>query len=112
MVPVSDVTPDELDRVVETTRGELVVLYLWGPDCPNCEVFAGRLPILREQLGDVPARILKLDAYAYPELARRYGVYGIPCFLLFRDAKKIGRMSEFRGDAFWLGVVREHLPVA
>ena len=55
---------------------------------------------------------VKVDVYAHPELARRYGVYGIPCFMLFREGRRIGKMSEFRGDAFFTDVIREQLPGA
>jgi len=44
-----------------------------------------------------------------PQLARRYGVHGIPHFLLFRGRRRLGRMSEFRGDAFFTQVIREQL---
>ena len=81
---------------------------MWGPDCPNCDFFATRLPLLLEQLAGENVSFVKVDVYTYPELARRYGVYGIPHFMLFRGGKRIGRMSEFRGDAFFTAVIREH----
>jgi hypothetical protein len=31
-------------------------------------------------------------------------------FHLFRDGVRLGKMSEFRGDDFFVGVIREHLP--
>ncbi|HEX4341569.1 MAG TPA: thioredoxin family protein [Polyangiaceae bacterium] len=58
------------------------------------------------------AREDKVDVYTHVEPARRYGVFGIPHFLLFRSGKRIGRMSEFRGDRFFTEVIREHLPGA
>jgi len=103
-------TPEEFDALLATRRDALLLLYLWGPNCPNCDFFATRLPKLREQLAGSPLVIVKVDAYAHPEFARRYGVFGIPHFLLFNDGKRLGKMSEFKGDAFWLAVVREHLP--
>ena len=48
-----------------------------------------------------------LDVYAHPEVARRFAVHGIPHFLLFKNGKKLGKMSEFKGESFWLAVVRE-----
>jgi thioredoxin 1 len=105
---VSDVTPAELDELLERRSSQLLVLYLWGPDCPNCVIFKRSLPALLEALADVDFRFLQLDAYAYPEVARRYAVYGIPHFLLFKSGKRLGKMSEFRGEAFWESVVREH----
>ena len=78
----------------------------------NCEFFASRLPAVLEQLGDVPARLVKVNAYEHDSLATRFGLYGIPQFFLYRDGKRIGKMSEFRGDAFFLGVLRDQLPAA
>lgn len=105
-------TPADFDQAITPESGELVVVYFWGPDCPNCDVFAAHFPHLLEQLRGAPLRLVKVNAYEHPELATRFGLFGIPNFLLFRDGRKIGRMSEFRGDAWWLGVVRDHLPTA
>ncbi len=103
-------TPDELDAILSRRADALVVLYMWGPDCPNCEFFATRLPGVLRALAGANVAFVKVDVYAHPELARRYGVYGIPSFMLFRDGRRIGKMSEFRGDAFFTDVIREHVP--
>jgi thioredoxin-like negative regulator of GroEL len=103
-------TPDEFDALLSKKSEELVLLYMWGPDCPNCDFFAARLPGVLRALAGARVVFVKVDVYAHPELARRYGVNGIPCFMLFRDGRRIGKMSEFRGDAFFAEVVREHLP--
>ena len=105
-------TPDEFDELLAERAAALVVLYMWGPDCPNCDFFATRLPGLLRALAGADVLFVKVDVYTYPELARRYGVYGIPHFLLFRAGKRIGKMSEFRGDGFFTAVIREHLPGA
>jgi thioredoxin-like negative regulator of GroEL len=105
-------TPEEFDAFLASRNDILIVLYMWGPDCPNCEFFAKRMPALMEQLKGAPLVLVKVDVYARPELARRYGVFGIPHFLLFRAGKRLGKMSEFRGDAYWLGVIRDNLPAA
>ncbi len=101
------VTPSQLDALLEAGGERLVVLYLWGPDCPNCDVFKRSLPKLLPELAALPVDFVALDAYQFPEVARRYAVYGVPHFVLFKDGKKLGKMSEFRGEAFWLAVVRE-----
>ena len=110
-IEVLDAAPARLDALLAEHEGDdvLVVVYLWGPDCPNCDFFASRLPALLDTLGPANAILVKVDVYEHPEIARRYGVYGIPHFLLFRQGRKLGKMSEFRGDAFWLGVIRDQL---
>lgn len=103
-------TEGELDDALAREPDALTVLYLWGRNCPNCELFAKRLPTLLAEIPDAPVRLLKVNVYDVPAVAHRFGVHGIPHFVLFRGGKKLGRMSEFRGDRYWLDVVREHLP--
>ncbi|HSP20659.1 MAG TPA: thioredoxin family protein [Myxococcaceae bacterium] len=110
-MPHSEVaaTEDTFDREL-AAPGHLVIAEFWGDGCPNCDVFHEAKPSLLSELGDVPLKLVTVDAYAHPALARRFGLFGIPAFLLFRDGRLLGRMSEYRGRQFWLGVVRDHLP--
>ena len=53
-----------------------------------------RLPTLLQALAGVPFKLYAVDVYAHPEVARRFAVFGIPHFLLFKGGKKLGKMSE------------------
>ncbi|HEY3254726.1 MAG TPA: thioredoxin family protein [Polyangiaceae bacterium] len=108
VAPLVDLTPAELEQRLAANDSRLLIVYLWGPDCPNCVIFKRSLPKLLERLTDVEADLVALDVYAHPEIASRYGVMGIPHFLLFKAGKKLGKMSEFRGESYWATVVREH----
>ena len=107
-----DATSESFDALVFAPRGELVVVDFWGAGCPNCEVFARDAPALLAELAGEAVRVVKVDARAHDDVARRFGLYGIPTFLLVRDGKLLGRMSQYHGRAYWLAVVREHLPAA
>ncbi|MGC4086770.1 MAG: thioredoxin family protein [Polyangiaceae bacterium] len=100
-------TPPELNGLLEQASDRLLLVYLWGPDCPNCVIFKRSLQQFESKLDELPLEFVSVDAYSYPEVARRYAVHGIPHFLLFKGGRKIGKMSEFRGEKFWLAVVRE-----
>ncbi|HEU4534366.1 MAG TPA: thioredoxin family protein [Polyangiaceae bacterium] len=104
-----EATPETFDELVLGHRGELVVVEFWGPNCPNCEVFARAEPGLVAALAGEAWRFVKVNAYEHDGLARRFGLYGIPAFLLFRDGKLLGRMSQFTSREYWLAVVRERL---
>ena len=52
--------------------------------------------------------MLKANAYEHPELARRFAIFGIPSFVLFKDGKKLGMMRQYNGRDFWKAVVTEH----
>jgi thioredoxin-like negative regulator of GroEL len=109
-VHVESVDASLFDQRVLEPHGELVVVEFWGPDCPNCEVFERELPGLLESLGEVPARLVRVNAYEHTHLAQRFGLFGVPTFLLFRNGKRLGKMSQYQGREFWLAVVRENLP--
>jgi len=104
----ANVSPAEFAARLAAQSSTLLVVYLWGPACPNCVIFKRSLPKLLQRLSDVDAELLELDVYAHPEIATRYGVMGIPHFLLFKNGKKLGKMSEFKGETYWANVIREN----
>ena len=108
MTELVPIEPAALEQALAAPSERLLVLYLWGPACPNCVIFKRRLPHLLQALADIPFDLRSLDVYTHPEIARRFAVHGIPHFLLFKDGKKLGKMSEFRGDNYWAQVIREH----
>jgi len=110
--PVFEATPETFDALVLAPHGELVLVNFWGEGCPNCEVYAAAEPALLAALDGTPLRVVKVNAYVHESLAHRFGLYGIPTFLLFRDGRRIGKMSQYYGKEYFLGVVREHLPGA
>ncbi|QSQ12504.1 thioredoxin family protein [Myxococcus landrumensis] len=111
--PVSyEATAENFDQLVLEPQGELVVVDFWGEGCPNCEVYAAAEPMLLSELEGAPMRVVKVNAYQHESLAHRFGLYGIPTFLLFRDGKLLGKMSQYYGKEYFLGVIREHLPTA
>jgi thiol-disulfide isomerase/thioredoxin len=105
-VPIEVATPDSFDELIASPES-LVVVYFWGPDCPNCEVFARDLPELLQAIPQHGVRLVKVNAYEYPELARRYALFGIPGFVLFKHGKKLGMMRQYNGRDFWKTVVTE-----
>ena len=109
---IFDAGPENFDALVFEPRNLLVVGDFWGPGCPNCEVFAREAPSLLDQLPTEKVRVVKVNAYEHPELARRFSLFGIPTFLLVKDGKLLGKMSEYYGREYWLGVIRDHLPAA
>jgi thioredoxin 1 len=109
---IVDAGPEDFDRLVFDARGVLVIVDFWGPGCPNCEVFARDAPALLATLPTDKVRVVKVNAYEHPELARRFALFGIPTFLLVKDGKRLGKMSEYYGRDYFLGVIRDHLPTA
>jgi thioredoxin 1 len=99
-------TPENFDALIQTPA--LVVAYFWGPQCPNCEIFAKDLPELLEELPS-ETQVLKVNAYEFPELARRFALAGIPAFVLFKGGQKLGMMRQYYGREYWKTVIIEQM---
>jgi len=63
-----------------------VLIDCYSPGCKPCAALA---PVLDEVSAAMAGRLAveKVDVAAHPEVARRFGVRGVPTLLLFRDGK-------------------------
>jgi thioredoxin 1 len=102
------VDESSFDPILES-ESRLVIAYFWGTNCPNCEKFARARPAVDARLAGLPVRLLKVNAYEQEALATRFGLHGIPTFLLFRDAKLLGKMTGFEGEEYFVRVIQEQL---
>ncbi|MFT8242823.1 thioredoxin family protein [Roseomonas sp. BN140053] len=100
--PMRAVLDAELDAVLAEPGAErLSVLFLWGRDCPNCDLAKAAMLIRPERFRWPAVRWLHDNVYGDPEMATRFGLHGIPVFLVFRDGRLRGRITGWPGaEAF------------
>ena len=82
-------------KIKNTER--LIGIFFWGENCPNCEMAK---TILSERKTEVQAWDIKwfhANIYMDFELAHRFGLFGIPVFIFFKNGKKLGKISPFPG---------------
>lgn len=104
--PMRLVRADALDAAL-AEDARLRVLFLWGRDCPNCDIAKGEMLLAPERFGWPDVEWLHDNVYEDRAMAVRFGLHGIPTFLVFRGARKLGRITPWPGtDSFVAAIDR------
>lgn len=88
-------TPETFDAAIAGPG--LRVVFMWGHDCPNCEIAKN---LLHRNAPDVITKKVTwfdVNVYEHGDLGVRFGLHGIPVFLFFKDGKSLGRITSFPG---------------
>ncbi|MEO7325492.1 MAG: hypothetical protein ABIW82_11750 [Dokdonella sp.] len=99
--PIQPVSVADLDTKLARGAKPLSILFLWGHDCPNCDV--AKRAILGSSARFLWPEVSWLhgNVYAQPALGTHFGLHGIPAFMIFHWTRKLGRITPWPGpDAF------------
>jgi thiol-disulfide isomerase/thioredoxin len=106
--PMQRVRANDIDAALAVAGDALSIVFLWGHDCPNCDVAKHEILASADRFRALAVSWLHGNVYEEPELATRFGLHGIPTFLVFRGARKLGRITPWPGtDAFVAAIERQ-----
>ncbi len=93
---VNEVSDDSFPtEVLQSTQPVLV--DFWAPWCGPCKALAPHLDTVAAEYSD-RLKVVKINVDDNPEMAKKYGVRGIPTLLVFKESEvvdtKIGASSE------------------
>ncbi|MFT3690198.1 thioredoxin family protein [Paenirhodobacter sp.] len=95
----------------KAARDDLPLLVdFWAPWCGPCRQMAPQFEAAARMLAP-RVRLAKIDTQAHPEAAQRYGIQGIPAFILFAAGREIARAAGVRPAADLAAFVRGKLGV-
>lgn len=111
--PMQPVRSDALDDTLRAGEAPLSILFLWGRDCPNCDVAKRALLLAQARFQWPQVRWLHDNVYDDPAMAACFGLHGIPAFFVFRGERKLGRITAWPGaQAFAEAIERQLALVA
>ena len=97
-VSVKIVSDDTFDQDVLAASTPVIVDF-WAEWCGPCKQVSAHFEALAEELGE-RVRVVKLNIDDNPMTAGRFGVRGLPTFMIFQDGKvtatHLGAMSKGR----------------
>jgi hypothetical protein len=106
--PMRRVHSETLDDVLRESTEPLSILFLWGRDCPNCDVAKRAMLLSRERFRWPQVGWLHDNVYDDPQMATRFGLHGIPAFFVFHGERKLGRITAWPGaDAFVAAIEKQ-----
>jgi len=89
---IVDVTDQTFQtEVIERSQREPVVVDFWADWCGPCKMLT---PVLEQQTSEQGVTLAKIDVDANQEVAREYGISGIPAVKAFRNGQVV---AEFVG---------------
>jgi thiol-disulfide isomerase/thioredoxin len=99
--PMRRIRVADLDSALADGAAPLSIVFLWSRDCPNCDMAKRAILNSSTRFEWPQVRWLHGNVYEEPELGTRFGLHGVPAFIVFRGARKMGRITPWPGvDAF------------
>lgn len=95
--PMRPVRSDTLDDLLRESSKPLGILFLWGRDCPNCDIAKRAMLLAQDRFQWAQVHWLHDNVYDDPAMATRFGLHGIPAFFVFRGERKLGRITAWPG---------------
>jgi hypothetical protein len=94
--PINAVTSAALTETLAATAG-VKILFLWGYQCPNCDVAKRAMLVAPERLAWPYVTWLHCNVYEDAEMATRFSLHGVPVFMVFQNTKSVGRITGWPG---------------
>lgn len=87
-----------------------VIVDFWAEWCGPCKMMVPVLSSISDKYAD-QVIIYKLDTDANQATAASYEITGIPCCIVFKDGKELGRIVGFRSEEAFVEALKTYTPI-
>jgi len=108
MARAMNITSATFDEVVLASSGPVLVDF-WASWCPPCKVLDPMLNQLANAYEGRGVTIGKVQVDQNPALRDRYGIQGVPTFILFVDGEPVAQEVGARSGAQLAAIIDEAL---
>ena len=94
------------DAIAQSDK--LVAVDFWADWCEPCKRFS---PVVKEVAGEMSDKLqaYTLDIKEHPSIAMRYSISSIPCLILFKNGKEVGRLTGYREKSNLVSALNNYL---
>ncbi|WP_372840310.1 thioredoxin TrxC [Phaeovulum sp.] len=105
---VAELNPGTLAKSIKDDLP--VVVDFWAPWCAPCRQMAPEFIKAAAQLAP-KVRFAKIDTQAFPQVAERHRIQGIPAFILFHNGREVARAAGLRPASDLVAFVKSKVAV-
>lgn len=106
-INIEELNTQNFQDKMSQSVSDLVGIFFWGHNCPNCEIAKDRLSDEAEAMNSLGIKWYHVNTYENFELGTQFGLFGIPTFIFFHNEKKLGRISPFPGTEPFFAALQE-----
>lgn len=101
-----EITDEEFNEIINNSH-KLVVVDFFAEWCMPCLMIAPIIEELAESMKEV--KFVKINTEDNQELSRKYNISTIPCLVIFKDGKEVGRIIGAHSSEFIEEKIKGHL---
>jgi thioredoxin 1 len=94
---VTEINSENFEKIVEKSNIPVIIDF-FADWCGPCQMMK---PVFEKLSNNYEGKLkfVKLNTEISPEIAQKYGIQGIPCLVVLKNGKEVGRIVGFANES-------------